>query len=72
MEEKKLYAYPCDEFTGCEHYLDSLDENNCTTLGLCEFARRHCENCPDCVVMDLSYEEAESYLKKKNTSKDTH
>ena len=44
---------------------DSLDENNCTTLGLCEFARRYCDSCPDCVVMDLSYEEAESYLKKK-------
>ena len=64
MEEKKLYAYPCNEFTGCEYYLDSLDENNCTTLGLCEFAKRYCANCLDCVVMDLSYEDAKELMKE--------
>ena len=60
MEEKKLYAYPCDEFTGCEFYLNSLDENNHTTLSMVEFAKKHCTNCPDCVVMDYPYPEEES------------
>lgn len=50
--EKQFYSYPCEESGDCLEFLESGRK-----MSFVEFCEKHCENCPDCVVLDIPYEE---------------
>lgn len=52
--DKKMYAYPCYECEDCDKFLEAGK-----TMSFSEFCKSHCENCPDCVVLDVPYDEME-------------
>ena len=46
---KLFYSYPCADSDDCP-FLESGK-----TMSFVEFCKRYCENCPDCVVLDIPY-----------------
>ena len=51
-DKKQFYAYPCNDFTDCLDFLEGYEK-----LTFREFCEKHCAHCPDCVELDIPYDE---------------
>jgi hypothetical protein len=48
--DKEFYSYPCEDSDCCINFLESGNK-----MSFEEFCLKYCENCPDCVVLDVPY-----------------
>ena len=51
---KKFYSYPCQEHMDCPDFIDGWKK-----MSFKEFCETYCAHCPDCIEMDIPYEEIE-------------
>lgn len=57
---KEFYSYPCAEHLKCPVYCESISKGETFT----EVCENHCACCPDCKVLDISYEQMERGAEK--------
>lgn len=57
---KEYYVYPCVEHMDCIEFLDGYGK-----MSFKEFCETHCAYCPDCIVIDIPYDQIE---KKPDTT----
>lgn len=50
---KKNYSYACENSGDCLYSLEGHEKG----LSYVEFCNLYCANCPDCVVLDIPYNE---------------
>ena len=58
--EKQFYSYPCEESNDCLAFLENGKE-----MSFVEFCKKHCDHCPDCVVLDIPYSEIDPLSAKE-------
>ena len=51
---KEFYSYPCQECMDCPDFIDGWEK-----MSFKEFCETYCAHCPDCIEMDIPYEEIE-------------
>ena len=51
---KTLYPYPCEESSYCF----VINEN--PEMSFAEYCQHYCANCPDCVFLDIPYDNSEA------------
>ncbi len=60
---KEFYSYPCEDCTDCPDFID-----NGTKIPFEEFCKKYCDHCPDCIVIDIPYEEIEKRRKQNGNA----
>ena len=50
---KKFYSYPCEDSSDCLDFLEGFSNG----LSFVQFCKTHCANCPDCIELDIPYDD---------------
>lgn len=56
---KNFYSYPCEDCMYCPYFIDGAEK-----MSFKEFCEKYCARCPDCIEMDIPYEEIEKRRKQ--------